>query len=65
MTRTAVFRLVVVRQGDMSRKFPDQVTDQTLQGPDCAVWPLLLLSVNASAQVVRESSPVSTRMSFS
>lgn len=41
----------------MPRKFPDRVTNQTLQGPDCAVWPLLLLSVTPSAHVVNGRGP--------
>src|SRR5438477_3536700 len=57
MTRTAVFRLVVVRQGDMSGKFPDWVTDQTLPAADCAVRPLLLLSGVLRARSVDTEQP--------
>lgn len=58
MTRTAVFRRVVVRQGDMPPKFPDWVTCQTLQAPDCAVWPLLLLSAGPLARSVSQNPPL-------
>src|SRR3954454_17936853 len=60
MTRTAVFRLVVVRQGDMSGKFPDSVTDQTLQPQDCAVRRLRLLSAARLTPSVapRDAPPV-------